>query len=307
MSEVLEHRVTDLTVNGRVSERLRVQPLNEDEIAIYKLIKSDEDDLTRTEESSGKKLKHQQVYSFVGRKRIYEPFLKKRIMIENITSFKHNKLPSGEIQEVPVVGRVVFPRTGEVILSSRDYERMQFMERMDENRDNPFRNPEVKARFYRVSSKRALMKELEDDYLKVDAMVWVRDSKEIELHSIYTTLDAETKSKINADDFEALKRGLFKVAEKSPILLLKASGNKSGKVKVQCLEAEKFRIITFDEGDTTTARRWVYIEKSAEAICEVAPGTNKYDGLIKFFTEDAKGKDWYTKIIKSLTEVLSKR
>lgn len=302
-------KVNDLTVNGRVSEQLQVKPLNEDEVAIYKLIKSDQDDITRTEETSGKKMKHQQVYSFVGRKRIYDPFAKKRIMIENITSFKHEKLPSGEIKEIPIVGRLKFPRTGEIILTSRDFETMQFMERMNENRDNPFRDASgAKPLFYRVNSKRALVKELEDDYLKVDAMIWIRDSQEIELRAIYKGLDAETKREINADaNFEQLKRGLFKVAEKYPILVLKASANKSGKLKVQCLEAEKFRVILFDEGDNSTPRRWLFTGKGAEEICPIEPGVNKYDGILKFFSEDAKGKDWYKKIIDSLTLVLKKR
>ncbi len=301
-----EEKLDINTVNGLVSERLRVKPLKEGEIAIYKLIKSDMDDITRTEESSGKKMKHQQVYSFPGRKRIYDPFLQKRILIQYVTSFRHVKLPSGEVKEEPIVSRVTFPRSGEIILTSRDFARMQFLERMEENRDNEFRDPAgPKPIFYRVNSKRQAIKELEDDYFKVDALVHIKNAEEVELKRIYHALDADEKKNINANEgYEQLKRQIFKLAEKNPKLVLKASSNKEAKKKVQILDAERFRIIVFDEGDEQTPRRWVFIDREPMVICEVEPGVHKFDGLYKFF-ESEKGKEWYVKVVNSLKEALN--
>lgn len=302
-TETIETPGLELHVNKVLHKSLHVKPLGEGEIAKYRLKKTDQTDVTRTEESSGQKLKHQQVYSFVGRKRIYDPFNKKRVMIENVSSFKHIKLPDGQTKEEAIVARLLFDRTGEIVLTERDNEKYAFMERMDENESNEFRDPKVTAKFYRVDPKKQAMKELENDYVKVDALVWVRDAKETELRTIYNALDKETRKDINADDLEQLKKGIFKLAEKSPILVLKASTNKVAKVKVQCMDAERYRVITFDEGDAGAGRRWVSIAGKPETICVVEPGVHKIDGLVSFFLKDQEGKDWYTKIIGSLKAV----
>lgn len=306
-TEVAEKPGSKLQVNLHLHERMHVKPLGDDEIAKYRLKKSDQDDITRMEESSGKKMKHQQVYSFVGRKTIYDPFNKRKVVIQNITGWKPEKLPSGEIKDNPIVSRVLFPRTGEIILSSRDNEQYAFMERMNENESNEFRDSKLmpKGMFYRVDVKKQTLKELERDYLVVDALIWLRDANEIEIQTIYRALDAETKKNINADaGFETIKRGLFELSHKNPILVLKASTNKAAKIKVQCMEAEKFHVIAFDEGTATTPRRWVYISGTPETICEMEPGTHKIDGLVKFFTTDKQGKDWYVKMVEGLKNVL---
>lgn len=292
-------------VNDVVSERLKVAPLKEGEIAKYRLKMADKEDITRTEESSGKKLKHQQVYSFVGQKRIWDPYAKKRILIRNITSFKTEKMPDGSLKEIPQVGRVLFPRTGEVILTSRDNDLYAYLERLDENESNEYRDPKgTAARFYRVDVKKQTMKEMEKDYIKLDAMVWVRDANETELKTIYKGLDDGSKTRINADSFEQLKRGIYLLSQENPILVLKASTNKVAKVKVQCMDAERFRIIAFDEGKEGGERRWVFIGENPTTITAIEPGVHKVDGLVKFFTEDKAGRDWYTKIVEALKMAL---
>lgn len=294
------------SVNDVVSDRLKVTPLKDGEIAKYRLYKADQIDVTRTEASSGKKLNHQQVYSFVGKKKIFDPFTKRKVEIMNIESFKTQQLPDGQLKSIPVVGRLLFPRTGELILTSRDQEQYAFMERMNENGSNEFRDDTLgKPTFYRVDIKKQTMMELEKDYIMVDALVHVRDAGETEVQTIYKGLDAETKKTLNADNYEQLKKGLLKLSQENPILVLKASTNKVAKVKVQCMEASKWKIISFAEGGNGEERRWVFIggDKPTE-ICTLEPGVHKIDGLVKFFIENKEGKNWYEQIISKLKDVL---
>lgn len=303
MAELLEEQRL-LEVNKILDRRMHVKPLNEGEFVKYRLKKADQTDVTRTEESSGLKLKHQQVYSFPGKKRIYDPFQKRKVMIQNVMSFKYEKMPTGEMKEVPILARLTFPKEGEIIITHRDNDKYAFLERLDENESNEFRDPNVKAIYYRVDVKKQAAQELEKDYVKVDAMLWVRDANETEVKSIYNYLDKETRKEINADSFEQMKKGIFKLAEKNPILVLKGSTNKLAKVKVQVMEAERYRIISFSEGGDGEERRWVLIAGKPETICKIEPGTHKIDGLVKFFTSDSNGKDWYQKIIDELKKVL---
>lgn len=308
----------ELEVNKKLHPRMWVTPLKEGEFVKYRLYKSDQDDITRTEESSGKKLKHQQVYSLVGAKKIYDPFYKKPVVIENVTGFKHTKDDSGEVKRnsdgrairIPIIERILFPRTGELILTDRDNETYAFMERINENGSNEFRDPKApKAIFYRVDVKRQAMKELEKDYIMVDALNWVRDADGIEIKTIYKALDDGSRKNLNADSDEQLKKGIFNLAKNNPILVLKSSTNRLAKLKVQCMEAENYRIIAFNE--MNGERTWIYVQGTPEIICQVEPGIHKIDALVKFFTSPDKGKDgepigkaWYTKVIEGLKQVL---
>lgn len=295
----------ELHINKILSPRMHVTPLKDGEFAKYRLVMADRDDVTRTEESTGKKMKHQQVYSFIGHKRVYDPFSKKKVLIQNIVNFKHEKLPSGEIKEIPIEGRLLFPNSGEIIVTHRDQDQYAFMERMDENGSNEFRNPNnTKPVFYRVDVKKQAMKELEVDYIKVDALLWVRDANETEINTIYRGLDAELKKKINADaGFEQMKRGIFLIAQEFPIVVLKASTNKEAKLKVQIMDAERFKIMFFSEGGANEPRQWLYLEGKPQTICEIKPGEHKIDGLIKFFLGSPEGRNWYVKMTEGLKTV----
>lgn len=298
-------------VNDVVHERLRVAPLRDGEFAKYRLTMADKEDITRTEESSGKKMKHQQVYAFVGRKRIYDPFQKKKVLIQNVTSFKPEKLPDGQIKEVPIVGRVTFPSSGELIVTDRDNDLYAYLERMDENASNEYRDAKKfpKPVFYRVDVKKQVMRELEKDYIMVDALNWVRDANEVELKTIYKALDDGSRKDINADSMEQMKKGIFNLAKNNPILVLKSSTNRTAKLKVQCMEAETYRVIAFSEENGQ--RSWVWVSGEPIVICTVEPGIHKIDALVKFFSSTEKNKDgeligkaWYTKVIEGLKNVL---
>ena len=290
-------------VNDVVSDRLKVAPLKDGEIAKYRLYAADKDDITRTEESSGKKLKHQQVYSCKGNKKIYDPFTKTKVEILNIDSFKTEKMPDGSLKQIPVTKRLNFPRTGEIILTDRDQEEYAFIERLNENGSNEFRDTTIKAWFYRVDVKKQTMLELEKDYLMVDALNWIRDADEIEIRTIFKALDADTKKTMSADDYEVLKKAIFNLAKINPILVLKSSTNQEAKMKVQIMEAEKYRVIAFSEGRANQPRSWVYIAKEPITICDLEPGKHKVDGLLAFFMSGKEGKEWYTKIISDLKQV----
>lgn len=73
------------------------------------------------------------------------------------------------------------------------------------------------------------------------------------------------------------------------------------------MDAERYRIIAFDEGREGGERSWVFIGDKPTTIATIEPGVHKVDGLVKFFTENKEGRDWYTKIVEALKMALDYR
>lgn len=290
-------------VNSVLSTQLQVPALKENEVAIYKLIDCDKIDPSRVEESSGKKLNYQPRWALLGSKRIFDPFKRKKIKILHVTGTKVIDMPDGTQREVPEVKRVIFPHTGVLNVTSEFQETYAFMERISENRDNPWRSPSVTAVFYRVDKKRDLQRGLEDDYLLTDALNWVREANEKELNAVFKSLDKDIKKQINTNEgFEVFKKGVFDLAKKSPILVLRASSNKEAIIKIQCMDAEKFRVLLWDEGDKDTPRRWVWNTAGTETLVSLEPGVHKIDGLVAHFVSK-EGKNDYVKMASELRQI----
>lgn len=314
MSEVQEKaafdsRFADIEINRlfKNSPALLVPALKEDEVAVYKLIAADIKDLSRRDDNNnpipgkpGRKLHHTV--------KVNDPVTRKQYNIRNITGYTIETLPGGQERDKPKLERFLFRPGGATMVKADQQETYAWLERHNGNRDNPFRDKTRPAVFYRVNPKRTAIKELENDYILVDALNYVRDASLTQLKTMYSKLAKTIKLDINADSAETLKRGLFEYTKNNPILAMKAGDDRQTRLKIQIMEAEYFNIIMFDEGDDEVKgakRQWRFVDKKMTPICEVELATPKIDGLIEYFeaTEEAKGV--YLGIVNTLNNVLN--
>ncbi len=295
----------DYSINNILSPELRVKELAEDQNAIYKLCDSDTTDPSRVDENTGKPKQCQPRWAGRKKETIYDPFQKKSVVIMNITGIKHEEIPGQGLREIPIAERPIFPHTGMLTLGAEHQGTYAFLERHPRNRDNPFRDKNQVPKFYRVNAKKQAIKDMENSFILLDALNHVRDADQTELRTIYDSLDANLKRDVNSNSAEALKRDIFKLAQKHPIQVMQASSNKPARMKIQIMDAEHFNIITFleDEEDDKMPRRWVFTG-TREDICQLDITKHKIDGLLEYFLSDDEAIKKYQMIVKSLKKVL---
>ncbi len=307
--------VNGKTINERLSIQMRVPKLSKGQEVLYKLIASDEDDLNRVDEK-GRPLKHTQGYRMSGVKRIFDPFAGRTVTIENG--------PGREVSVETPLGKFKTKRPEPVIFNSDKPvvrvpwdkpELYAFMERADENRDNPLRNPRVKARFYRVDSRKKIMNDLEKNDFLLDAMNWV--SKEASFKELI--IAAEKVNKLRPDKFirteysneeastayELLKRELFALAQQDPQTIIKASTKVGVQIKMQIKDAMAFQLIMFTDGKNGDQRQWFHNDESLTTICPVELNRDKFEALIEFFASSKEGDKHYKKMVANLERVLN--
>lgn len=308
-----------LTQKGeKLADVMGVTPLKADQIARYKLIESDEDDRTRTDFEGRQFLKKTPGWTMIGLKRIFDPVNKRSVFIQTKTVEKTIKSPLGDFTKSEP-GRIYFTSQKPMIeVDQYQPELYAFLERANENRDNPFRNPKVKARYYRVDPRKKLEMGMEKDDFEVRAMNWVWTAASYEellacanyANKVNPSLHIKTDYTLaeSTHGFGMLKRALLDLAKKDPHTVIKGSTNVEAQIRMQIVEAEKMQIILFNDGKKTrsNANTWCYNDGPLSTICTIEAGKDKYEELMKFFLDETKGGGkHYTKIVGSLKDFLA--
>ena len=310
------------TVNDKLSRQMRVPPLFKDQEVIYRLIQSTKDDPTRTD-LKGKPLKCTQGYTMCGTKVIFDPIAGRKVTIE-----------SGQAKEVKIktpLGEFVTHKPKSIQFRSENptvhvtYDQPElyaFMERVDENADNPFRNKKIKPRFERVDNRKKVLKEIEKSEFKLDAMNWVmKEAAYKDLISCAEKAKAmrpdviiktDYKNSEASSAYEILKRELFALAESDPLTIIKCSTRIDSQVKLQIRDAAAFKLVLFADGnkikpvkDKIQLREWFHNDENLTSICVVPPGEDKFECLLNFFAKDKDGDKHYKKMIAVLDRVLN--
>lgn len=272
-----------IQINEQFSEHLKVKPLLEGQLAVYKLCDADLVDRARVDEGTGKPRNNQPRLNMKGEVMMIDPFTKKRIKLKNIIGYNTIER-GGQLVEDPIVKRVQFDHNSVLSIGPDDQGTYLFMERYPTNRDNPYRDKSKKPKFYRLNEKKKAIQDMEHNYILADALMHVSQADKVELALIWKNLDPTSKKDINPEGtYEQFKRDTFELAKKKPDVVMKASSNKVMKAKLQIMDAAYYNIIQFLDADeeNTGIRRWIFVDPE-EDICEVAVTDNKFDGLLNY-------------------------
>lgn len=297
----------DIELNRLVSEPLKVRPLMDDETATYKLVIADYIDLSR-KDSNDRPLPVNPSRSLHHTCKIIDPLSKQKVLIRNITGYQLVTLPDGQEQRKPVVERFKFGKGGIVTVTSDQFETYAWLERHNGNRDNPFRDRTKPAVFYRINAIKKANLALENDYILVDALNWIRNADLVKMKSMYASLKEYAPGTIRDIDPSSpatLKKGLFDYTKQNPVIAMKASDDKEVKFKIAVMEAEHFNIVIFEEGnEIDIPRQWRFMDSKMTKICDVDVGEHKIDGLIKHF-KSKNGQADYVRMANELKRILS--
>lgn len=283
--------------NSVLSKELRVKPLEKGQVAVYRLIKSNEVDESRVDIATGKKKNKSPGFSLSDRKSIYDRVAKHTVIIGNVTSFRQETMPDRSIKMVPVTSRVYFEPGKNVTITEEQQMTYEFLERCNENASNPYRDPKKPLIFERVDVAKKEINKLEKNELLSVAVQWVSAADDVELKTINESLPDSMKANLNLG-FSHIKNHIFELALKEPELVLKASTNDKAKAKIQIMQASRLQIIMFTDGGTKSARQWFWNEDSRPTLLEVAIGDNKYDALVQHFISKEGAKDYKSMVTK---------
>jgi hypothetical protein len=310
-----------------LSEIFGVLPLNKNEVVRYKLIESDKIDPTRTEVvdrvETLKFLKKTPGYTMVGKKEIFDPILGKTVTIMNKSVRGEIKGPGGAVIRTSKPESVKFLSDKPVVtVRWTEPEKYAFMERADENIDNPLRDPNAPAKYYRIDPRKKIEKEEEKGAFEYRAIKWVMEAAKydqlvlcaVHMNKVDPKLKLKTDYKNNemSDGFSILKKQLFDLAKIDPKNILKGSEDKGAMFEMQMRDAEKLGLIMFVDGKdirmSGKEQTWFHNDETLSSICLVPPGKNKYEALFEFFTgKDEKGAAHYQKMVEALKKVLTPR
>ena len=276
-------------------KRLHPKPLADKEVVVYKLIESDHDDRSRIDIASGKHMKNVPTYSLAPKKNVYDPIAKKSVIISNVVSEAEDIVPGTNIvKKVPRVGRVVFTRGGTVTLTSAEQATYEFMERCDENIDNPFRNTKKPAVFYRVNPEKKILAKEEEQQLIAAAINWISTADQSQLKAVLQKMPDEKRKATTLDSpISQIKSTVWEYAVyDNPRAVLLASTDSKSIVKIQVMEAAARQIIMFTDGDGSNPRQWFFNETGTPTIIEVPIAKNKYDVLVDYLTSKDGAKTY---------------
>lgn len=289
--------------NAVLSKELYVKPLKENEVVVYKLCATDEIDYSRMEidpngNDTGRFRKKSPGWITSDRYTVYDPKLGRRVIIGNVVSLKQEIMPDRSTKDIPVLGRVKFEMGKAVTLTSKDQNTYEFLERLDQNRDNPFRDKNKPAKFYRVDERRVAEDKNHKNLVLADALMWIGSADQTEIKTINAGLPPGMKLNMN-DPYEVIKSQLFDLTKDNPIMVMKASNNTKVKIKIQVMDASKFEVIFFED----EKREWIFNRGERAKIMSVDIGKNKVDALVEFF-QSSEGVKFYRGMVSEMKTFL---
>lgn len=286
-------------VNEILSKELQVKPLVRGDVAIYKVIGAGQP-MPNMQYEDGSPVLSTPRLSMVGESTIIDPFdpTKPNKTITNAARTKPIRTADGLVRQEEILQQVKFDSSGFLFVKYEDMHLYYFLERCNENSDNPYRRKNTKPLFERVKSNKKAIKDLDAKTEAYEALAMIMEGAIDELKTIATQLPDGMK--VNLDNpLDTIKMDLIRAAEKNPRAVIMASGNKDAKRLIQYRDAHKYGVLVWDD----KLREW-YINKPSglEKICEVPIGVDKFSELLKV-TKDKEMAKYYSLIVQLLGKV----
>jgi hypothetical protein len=311
-----------LTEDGSaLSSQYGVLPLLKGQEVKYKLIEADKKDPQRTEVvdgvETGRYMMKTPGYTMTGKKIIFDAIQGRTVTITNKVLSKSIKTPLGDIPSKRPESVKFLSDKPVITVRSNQPELYAFLERANENIDNPFRDPTVPAMYYRVDPHKKVAKANENDAFEFKALKWVQETAtyeklkacaeyikkvrpDVKIKTDYTNAEA-------SNGFGLLKRELYELAKTDPKNVLKGADKKEEIFEMQIRDAERLQIILFSDKMRDKPNTWFHNDETLTSICQLSPGASKYDGLMAYLLKDESGQKHYEKIVSSLEKMLTPR
>jgi len=273
-----------------LSNRLKVKPLKEGEVKIFKLVNSGKIDPVTGKASvnSGG--------SFVGHFTIYDRFEEnaslRRKTLKNVVTTETRIDDKGKEYVKEIIANIEFNSNGLCIVKPEEYNKLVVMTRANENLSNKYRNPSVPAIWEESEPTPSILKLIEQLDIKYEAATFARNGDINFVKAVVAKLLPGSKLK----EVSEIRYSARQLAEEKPLELLRHSNNKEIKLRVLTKECYDYKIIDFiDESlewhltDDNTKDSLIY-------KCEI--GKDPESDFIEFLKKNSG-------VTKKITELLN--
>jgi hypothetical protein len=283
-------------IQNTLSARLKVKPLKEGEVKIFKLVGNG-----KIDHATGQ-ARYNSGGHFTGIFTIYDKFeteaSKKKKILRNVTGTAVVEKDGKETLE-EVVSDIEFNNRGIRVVKHDEYATLVCLTRANENASNPFRDKSKPAIWEEMSPAETKKELLDNMAVAFKAESYARTADIRDLQALAKKLSATgVKELMVSSDKKAdeLRHDLIFISRKYPKELLRNSKDKEMKLKIIIDDAIKLFLLDFDEDK----KEWIWCVDSS-TIVAVPAGTEPVAELVDHLT---KNKESNQRLISSVNEIM---
>jgi hypothetical protein len=289
--------------NKVVSAKQKITPLKEGETATFALLSYGKSDGSRIDLDTKKPIPTvPATYVIAGRERVLNVDTGAYVYIQNENGVQTKVNEKGEPYDVPTVEPIrIF--NGILNLTHRDNAKFIFMSMSNKNANNPYRDKNKGAVFYRLDQKRK-QDNTAKQYLfdnKMEAFNIIKKADIEELKAICMTLPKNFNLSIH-DTIPVIKTNLMTIADRQPDLVILANTkNHAAKLQVELQKALNFGVVEFEDSVWSV----VGVNGKNDVICKVEAGEDMFEGIVKHINSGKQQAKWdmqYKAILAGLSE-----
>lgn len=282
-------------INDDLHKNLHVKPLEEGEVAVFKLIRAGTFDPMRGIHTNPNS------HTVPGIEIIRDPFNNRTVRIYNIEEFEAVDPGNGQAPFFKVKHKAVtFDEKGVITCNSDKNDLYMFMKRSSYNRDNKYRSTKYAPLFYEVNFER-------DARVAVDLTEYKRLALNIVAmtpNKMLVALGSELKNFNIALDLNQkavqMRQSLNAIAEGQSEKLILASDDNAAKTRIYVDRAIDRLLIMFNPDDN----KWFWSQSSGnnkKIIVAVEEGNDPKSELIDFLCNDKSGSTHRTELVSRVS------
>jgi hypothetical protein len=279
-----------------LSPRLKVKPLKEGSVKIFKLVGNG-----KIDHATGQ-ARYNSGGHFAGYVTIYDPFdtdvANRKKILKNVTG-SNPVIKDGKETLEEVVSDIEFNRQGICVVKHDEYPKLVLLTRANENLSIPFRDkskPAVWEEMNPAESRKDILNNMDLAY-KAESYARTADIKDLQVTAKKLTATGVKEMAVSFDKrSDDLRHDLIIISRKFPKEVLRNSKDKEMKMKIIIDDAVKLFILDFDEDK----KEWVWCVDST-TIVAVPAGTEPLAELVDHLT---KNKESNQRLISAVNELM---
>jgi hypothetical protein len=274
-----------------LSNRLKVKPLKEGQIKIFKLVGSGEID-PGTGQPRFNSGAHYEGY-FTIHDKFEKDHTKRKKVLKNVTGTSTKVVDGKEVVE-EVVSPIDFNGKGLRIVKEDEYNTLVCLMRANENASNPFRNPRVPALWEEVEPEKGRQQVMDLMDLQLAAEMYAKSADMKDVVALAKKLNETGDFVIILDKRDAgdIRFDMRKIARENPKEFMRYSKDKEMKIKILIEDAVSNLVISYDED----AKEWIWDEDSS-LLLKVEAGKEPLKALCAFLDKDKEANDKLLEIV----------
>lgn len=273
-----------------LSSRLKVKPLKEGEVKLFRLVGTG-----KIDPMSGKPSVNSGG-TFIGHFTIYDRFepdeSKRKKVLKNVVSTETRTDEKGHPYVHEIIGPLEFNSNGVIIVKHEDYNLLQLLSRANENKSNKYRNPSKPALWEEVDPTPSELNLIQLMDIKFEAHSFAKTGDINQVIKVLTKIDPSMARLKNPQDIRYALRGY---AETKPKEVIRYSNEKEMKLRILISEAIQYGILDYlDE-----SREWHYCDSIKDSLIHTGEvGKDPESDFVEFLKKNIK-------VTQKLTEQLN--